>query len=263
MKDIIYPLITPTSIESALWTETIYNKLLENIRNWDEKWKEERLRQLPNLHLGIDYVYKYKTINPLHPEWIEEELSDKKLYSPSISELNDPLEAAFVFGKTENPVIANAVKMMMKSNWYGCICFSRDPICVQMWAHYAASHSGFCVEYYRPSSFLLSAFCKPVLYRRGMPEIEIESIASENNEILDKIFWTKSEAWEYEAEWRLRYPRASAYTAPSLIRPHGVIFGLRTPDSTKNLIRSYLTGDIRFGQIIPAREPYRIRVKWE
>ena len=256
MEEFIYPSITPTNIESVVWNERIYNHLLETIHRWEEQWNEARLWQLPNLHLGVDYIYKYRAINPEHPEWTEELFADKKLWSPSIADLNDPLEAAFIYGKAvADPVIADAVKMMMKSNWYGCISFSRDPICVQMWAHYAASHSGYCIEYYRPSSFLLSAFCKPVLYRRGMPEIE-------NIDIIDILFWTKSEVWEYEGEWRLRYPRANAHTAPCLIKPHGVIFGLRTPDSTKKLIRN-CAGNIRFGQIVQSSEPYQIKVKWE
>jgi len=261
MEDYIYPSITPTRIESVVWNEKIYNQLVDSIRHSEEQWNEDQLRQHPNLHLGIDYVYKYRTINPEHPEWTEQLFAGEKLWSPSIPELNDPLEAAFVYAKAiADPVDADAVKMMMKSNWYGCICFSRHPICVQMWAHYALNHSGFCIEYYRPSSFLLSVHCRPVLYRRRMPEIE--GITAEITGFMDRVFWTKSEAWEYEAEWRLRYPRTNAYTAPGLLKPHGVIFGLRTPDRTKHLLRSW-AGDIRFGQIVLSREPYRIKVEWE
>lgn len=226
------------------------------MRGWEKEWSPDRLQQMPHLHLGIDYIYKYRAFIPAHPEWTTEIFTDEILYSPSIPELNDPLETAFICsGVAADPIFADSINMMLKSNWYGCICFTRDPICVQMWAHYAASHEGYCVEYYRPNSFLLSANCKPVLYRRTMPEItSIEQI--------DHLFWTKAEAWEYEAEWRLRYPRAGAKTASGLLKPHGVIFGIRTPYEVKNLIRS-CAGDIRFGQIVPSREPYRIKVKWE
>ncbi len=256
MDDFVYPSITPTNIESVVWSDSIYNQLLDKIRQWEDQWTEAQFRKLPEFNRGVDCIYKYRAINPEHPEWTEELFADQKLWSPSISNLNDPLEAAFLYGKAiADPTIADAVKMMMKSNWFGCICFTRDPICVQMWAHYAADHSGYCIEYYRPSSFLLSAYCKPVLYRRQMPEIE-------NIKRIDKLFWTKSEAWEYEAEWRLQYIRADAHTDPGLLKPNGVIFGLRTPDSTKQLIRSG-AGNIRFGQIERSREPYRIKVKWE
>jgi len=156
---------------------------VDSFYRWEEQWDEDRLRQNPGLHLGIDYIYKYRTIDPKHPERTEELFSDCKLWSPSIPNLNDPLEAAFIYrNAAADPVIAIAVTMMMASNWYGCICFSRDPICVQMWAHYASNHEGYCIEYYRPSSFLLSAFCKPVLYRRGMPEIE--SITTDKTDYL-------------------------------------------------------------------------------
>ena len=256
MKDFIYPSITPNEVVSVVWNEKIYNKIVDDIRHEDESWNKDRLRQLPNLYLNIDYLYKYRSFDSSHPEWTAELFADNRLWSPSMEDLNDPLEAAFVCGKAiADPYIAAAVAMMMTSNWYGCICFSRDPICVQMWAHYAKDHSGFCIEYYRPSSFLLSVYCKPVLYRKLMPEIE-------SLDLIDNLFWTKSEAWEYEAEWRLRYPRVNALTAPGLLKPHGVIFGLRTKESTKNFIRDS-AGNIRFGQIVPSREPYRIKVKWE
>jgi hypothetical protein len=256
MEEPIYPSITPTNIESVLWNERIYEDFVKDFRRREEEWSAGRSQRSSGPQLDLSYVYKYRAIDPEHPELSEEIFGDQKVWSPSLESLNDPLEAAFVFGKAvPDPVVADAVKMMMKSNWYGCICFSRDPVCVQMWAHYASSHSGYCVEYYRPDSFLLSAFCRPVLYRRNMPEL------TDKNDI-DRLFWTKSEIWEYEAEWRLRYPRANAHTAPGLLRPHGVVFGLRTPDSVKKLIRK-CAGNIRFGQIVPAREPYRIKVEWE
>ena len=256
MINFSYPSITPTNIQSVIWNERIYDKLVDTMRGCEKEWSPDRLYQLPYLHLGINYIYKYRAFNPAHPEWTTEIFTDEILYSPSIPELNDPLEAAFICAEAAaDPVIADGINMLMRSNWYGCICFTRDPICVQMWAHYAGSHEGYCIEYYRPSSFLLSTLCKPVLYRRTMPEIT-------NLEQIEALFWTKSETWEYEAEWRLRYPRAHGKTAPGLLKPRGVIFGLRTPEEVKNLIRS-CAGEIRFGQIVPAREPYRIKIKWE
>ncbi len=270
MKDFIYPSITPSSIPSVVWNEKIYNKIVDDMRHEDEAWDKNRLRQLPNLHLNVDYIYKYRAFDPeakpsCHDYFkeIEQLFVDKTLWSPSLEKLNDPLEAAFVFKESVVDFeIANAVAMMLTSNWYGCICFTRDPVCVQMWAHYALSHQGYCVEYYRPSSVLLSLFSKPVLYRKAMPELTSKDFINNSTTIIDNLFWTKSEAWEYEAEWRLRYPRANGPTAPNLIKPHGVIFGLRTKESTKNFIRD-CAGNIRFGQIVPSREPYRIKVKWE
>lgn len=256
MENVIYPSITPTNIQSILWSERIYDTLVDTIRGWEKEWSPNQLHQLPHLHLGVDYIYKYRAFNPAHPEWTTEIFAEEILYSPSISELNDPLEAAFVYAEaTADPIIVDGINMILKSNWYGCICFTRDPICVQMWAHYAASHEGYCVEYYRPGSFLLSTACKPVRYRRTMPKIT-------SLEQIDDLFWTKSDVWEYEAEWRLRYPRAHGKTAPGLLKPHGVIFGLRTDPKVKNLIRD-CARDIRFGQIVLSSEPYRIKVKWE
>ena len=76
------------------------------------------------------------------------------------------------------------------------------------------------------------------------------------------VFWSKSDAWEYEREWRLMYPRANALVAPGLLVPSGVIFGLRTPDGTKALVRKWAP-NIRFGQIVTTKTPFQLQIRWE
>ncbi len=255
MVQFIYPSITSTGTESVVWNERLYNQIMGDLLQQEKEWDEKDFNKLAEPYSSIEYIYKYRTFNDKHPEWTSQLFSEQKMWSPSLKNLNDPLEMAFGGQVLDDPATVDAINMMMNSNWYGCICFSRDPVCVQMWAHYASSHSGYCVEYYRPDSFFLSTFCRPVKYRRTMPSLE-------NSHEIDELFWTKSDAWEYEAEWRLRYIRSNAHTLPGLLKPSGVIFGLRTPDKVKKFIRSH-AGNIRFGEIKPSPAPYRIQVQWE
>ena len=75
-----------------------------------------------------------------------------------------------------------------------------------LWAHYANSHKGFCIEY--DLDILLKNHSSQfdiknqihVVYKNERPEV------SESDSLFDvqsKVFGTKSLAWEYENEVRL------------------------------------------------------------
>jgi hypothetical protein len=78
------------------------------------------------------------------------------------------------------------------------LCFSEDCDNLLLWAHYADSHKGMCVEF--NTEKVLEArhlsFCR-VIYREN-PEIACDPLIS--------LFLTKSTHWEYEKEWRLLPP---------------------------------------------------------
>lgn len=112
---------------------------------------------------------------------------------------------------------------------------------IQMWAHYANNHKGFCVEYdisslhsekllkthdskssynpYLPENninLLILAGLFPIIYtssRVNIPRTKLKKIKVEKDEnlinnigideILYKTFITKSAKWSYEKEWRI------------------------------------------------------------
>lgn len=76
------------------------------------------------------------------------------------------------------------------------------------------------------------------------------------------MFWTKSEAWEYEREWRLRYPRIDAYTRAGLIKPHAVIFGLKCAPEVRKFIKDCSPG-LRYGEIDASSHDYHLTIVWE
>ena len=91
-------------------------------------------------------------------------------------------------------------------------CFTEDPRNNLMWAHYADSYKGICVEYdiRRASEEVKKMLC-PVVYRKK-PEhfISVDEILS-GKERGDKdylrdskgIFSEKPLCWKYEKEWRI------------------------------------------------------------
>jgi hypothetical protein len=204
-------------------------------------------------------LYKYRTLDRAYPEKTAEIIADGKLWSPSIRQLNDPLEAAVVFGEgSVDRLTVAAVTMLFQSQWCGCICFSYDPVCVQMWANYSESHAGFVLKYERLDNWLLrSRLCHPVNYRRRILALDIMDDKTSPISAL----WTKSEAWEYEREVRLQYPRTNSYTAPGLLKPNGIIFGLRTTKKDKDFLRE-VSPHLRQGEIVFADDPFKLRVHW-
>ena len=95
-------------------------------------------------------------------------------------------------------------------------CFTTTPYSMLMWAHYANSHQGFCVEYEFPAleekySNLLSGLF-PVIYtneRNSVLEQFVQDL--ESPIVSDEVLWpiykygllAKSLDWRYQNEWRL------------------------------------------------------------
>ena len=248
----LYPALTDTVLTS-IWTEQSCQQI-ERGYLAESRLPVQASPESPDSRDALP-LYKYRTIDPHHPEWTEEILRESKLWSPSLRDLNDPLEAAVAFGGAVDEWAVPSLTMLFQSQWCGCICFTYDPVCVQMWAHYANSHSGFVVKYERADNWLLrSGQCQPMKYRRRLAALEAQELAV-------NALWTKSEAWEYEKEVRLQYPRTGAYTAAGLLKPSGIIFGLRTSDADKDFLRS-VSPNLRHGQIVFAGSPYQLKVKW-
>lgn len=95
-------------------------------------------------------------------------------------------------------------------------CFATDPFSMLMWAHYADSHKGFCVEYEIPTpdehNISLLQNLMPVIYSDERVSVLNECLADLNDskvseEMVGAIYkyglLTKSIDWRYQNEWRL------------------------------------------------------------
>jgi hypothetical protein len=253
-----YPAINFKKPGLSSWTEELCREMETEFQTGQGAWASADIGDDAIQYPEYPHVYKYKSIDPRYPERTQTIFTEKRIWAASLDNFNDPLEAAFVLSASlTSTKLAAALSNLAQSNWWGCVSLSSDPVCVQMWAHYAASHSGVCIQYRRADSFLLcSNNCHPMSYRASTPMVQAL------DDSIHHIFWTKSDAWEYEREWRLMYPRANAYLAPGLLVPSGVIFGLRTPPEIKKLIKEWAP-NIHFGQIISTKTPYQLQIRWE
>jgi hypothetical protein len=89
---------------------------------------------------------------------------------------------------------------------FGVACFSPKWDNQLMWAHYAQSHQGFCVEYAvghmtLASENMFSSF--HVQYTSQLPELCISEALFSPHQTLSRMLATKHLDWAYENEWRL------------------------------------------------------------
>lgn len=117
------------------------------------------------------------------------------------------------------------------------LCLTEKPDNILMWAHYAASHTGFVVEFDQTNEFFHQrrnlkdkyGYLRAVKYEKEIPEIDP---VSEN---ITQHFLIKSEDWKYEQEWRMF---ALENDAVNTITKNNNTYELYTlpPDSIKRVI---------------------------
>jgi len=108
----------------------------------------------------------------------------------------------------------------------GISCFSETPNNLLMWSHYADKQSGFCLEFNTNLDPLTKAY--KVEYVTDFPELTISEIFKDFNEMITKLFCTKSKDWSYEKEWRCLHTVVNTpftYDSSTLT---GVYFGPET-----------------------------------
>lgn len=71
-----------------------------------------------------------------------------------------------------------------------------------MWAHYAQSHTGFCIGYSKDDIKEISNRFDKVTYQSHPHNVNMESIDKDE---IESLLYFKSDAWLYEEEWRAVY----------------------------------------------------------
>lgn len=179
-----------------------------------------------------------------------------KVYLSHPSEFNDPFECKphYDFAHLEIWLANNTptflllgtpprqmLKKTLKNFWwlykrkylehfekYRLSCFTTKHENLLMWAHYAASHTGFCLEFVTNQKALLGTGkteLYKVCYQPERPivrpslflgKLSVLSVI-EAEELSQKIFHSKSKEWEYEDEWRIVSQEPTAKNNEGLI----------------------------------------------
>lgn len=118
----------------------------------------------------------------------------------------------------------------------GVLSLTENKENILMWAHYAAQHTGFCLEFDAYNLFFARAL--PVGYDVSLPTLNL--IQRHQREDIVDMLLTKAKDWEYEQEWRIvdheNGPGVQSFPEEALT---GVILGCRMQDGCKNRIRDW------------------------
>ncbi|MCZ7449586.1 DUF2971 domain-containing protein [Agrobacterium rhizogenes] len=157
--------------------------------------------------------------------------------------LNDAMEGLY---EVEGDVAANsdwrrASRMIRDGKQgLGIACFSETWDQALMWAHYADSFKGLCIEYdfeaLRDSLPDATSFSR-ISYAGRL--LDIGSEIEDTNQIAKWILSTKHESWSYEREWRLFAPTGGnvSFDRRAIRR---VILGPRMPQHVAEHIRHHV-----------------------
>lgn len=147
-----------------------------------------------------------------------------------------------------------------------CLSENRDE--TLMWAHYAESHRGFCLEYdmreymtsndkryiddckpiigpvhYMPQRFDATSLVIDMLEAKLKLSLNIDNPTYLSDDLLSfKCLLTKSDVWSYEKEWRIFtfIPKARAdedHRIQVICRPKALFIGARTEQKTANTLQ--------------------------
>jgi hypothetical protein len=130
-------------------------------------------------------------------------------------------------------------------------CFSERADSLVLWAHYAAQHEGFCLEYgYRdmPLDAVQRRLLFPVLYKQERFDIgpSLHEVMRGKEDFMPThaivAALHKAVDWAYEREWRLVNPdgREAGFIVP-MVKPRAVHAGLRMTEGNRRRLREVCT----------------------
>ena len=194
------------------------------------------------------YLYKYTSF-PQREQDIDsriEQLVQGELWLSKRFILNDPFELFMVSIDNSSKEAREYYNNVM--NEKEIACFSTSGTNKLMWAHYANSYSGICVEYVSQKvnmSYLYENFYKmkgDLFSKDKKRREEAEKLAF----YLEPIFYYKDIVWQYESEMRIVRPQPNNDNAMGHLHSlydlgleiDSFICGINASCETKNLLQS-------------------------
>lgn len=217
------------------------------------------------------FVYKYRNGTTRDIQT----LMNNEFYAASIESLNDVHEGKIIINNQEIKFFDLLAKnsasffdisiekslgnLMQIYNNSGVYSLSKDYKNELLWAYYANSHKGFCIEY--DFNILKQYPCNEdnffdVKYSKNVPIINLGSIFDIS--ILKKSLVTKSLSWKHEDEIRILTPFQSRFTYFSRA-VKSIYFGYRTDKNTIESIMEKLKGrGIKYYQMAHKKDLYEL-----
>ncbi len=164
-------------------------------------------------------------------------------------------------------------------------CFCENDRSPLMWAHYANSHQGVCLEFHlnksdRDNDLIWGKveYVGPNMKKKIRPELNFVNLwkhyfATQDvfvnsnaniRRVTNAFVLSKSEDWAYEKEWRIfqTWKPAGYFTVPRY-RLGAVILGLRTPSDVEAKLKMALGNTVLFKRMKPKGDAYEFYIEDE
>lgn len=210
-----------------------------------------------------------------------EALKQNYFWAPKFDQLNDPCEALISLEylqdltdsfkksrikglKSMGHSISDAAHSIAKiRDKFGIYSLSKSHSDEVMWANYADSHRGFCIEYESDylfdSSFYDLKYHFPVIYSKSPPEMGVQDFINPSTiKILKKIGGHKSKSWKSEKEYRIITDKIgkNKYNFRSVTAIH---FGIRISEENRSQLIDSLKGrGIKYYQTSLSQRKYKL-----
>lgn len=129
---------------------------------------------------------------------------------------------------------------------YSVCCFSADNKSTLMWAHYAESNQGFCVEYNFKKEGIMADDVElmfPVLYKPDA-RMMINDIDDTDSSYMMYAATVKDVQWQYEQEWRRLYLGNETGPKP-MPMPTAIYLGPRVKPEDQEWMRNFCGDKIK------------------
>src|SRR5688572_5618030 len=217
-------------------------------------------RDLKSLEENYFWASEISSLNDPYEFMVEHEF-----YRPQLDLILQILSGDNIAKNEFNKVHNQLEALVAKTKECGIFSLSKNYADELLWAHYAGSHQGFCIEL--DSELLKRNFNKyfynflEVKYSEVIPKIEVEdflNLKTKNENFLQKLVATKSKRWDYEEEVRfvMEQPGKHYYDFRSV---KGIYFGLRMDDAQKKILMKCMEGrGIKYYQMELENKSYKL-----
>jgi hypothetical protein len=206
------------------------------------------------------FRYRAATVNTFG------EIANSQLWYSRFSELNDPFEGVYI-NRSGDGALDDLLATMR------VCCFSKSHDNLLLWAHYADSHRGLCLEYDITEEQSKGQFME-VRYTDTLPVVELiprvppgspqAGALAINVSREGAIFLTKGAAWAYEMECRTIVLAKDRTSKGQLVASPGpltaIYFGLRASPMVMSIISKLLPAADPTGFFRADLEPERFKL---
>ena len=217
-------------------------------------------------------AYKFRSIENLKRDL--KSLVRNQIYAPKFIDLNDPFEGVYneqitnlvksiekIHSVNSSAVIKNWEDVISYKSFLGIYSLSLTYSEELLWAHYASSYNGYCIEYdidQLKNNYLTPKTVNKFLvdYQPKLSTITTHDIEQDN--VLKKLYATKSRKWICEKEIRLIYDTSSIknYHPSALL---SICFGMNlSKKHRQKIIKSLINKNITFYEIYREPNSYKL-----